>query len=143
MTAPAILARIIFWVDPVPVHIIMAILAHHTDTAETPFLGFLVTGKAGGGQMRTIEREWALLMFFQAEGRPTETLHGMTFGAVGYFVFLHKITLMVIAVAIGTTRKCQRIGELPLVAVAAVNPLMLALQRKTGLLMVETAGTFH
>lgn len=143
MTAPAILAGIIFWVDPVLVHIIMAIAAYQADTAEAPFLGFLMTGKTGSGQMCTIEREWALLMFFQAEGRPAESLNGMAFGAVGRFAFLQEIPLVIISMAISATRECQGVGELPLVAVAAVNPLMLALQRKTGLLMVEAACAFY
>lgn len=113
-------------------HVVVAVGTAFADVAELPFWAAFgqVTGEAGRRHVPTVQREFGFGVLGDTEGAWLETIHRVTFGAIGGMGNVSgKLLLVVVSVAGGTGIVRQRLGvAVRNVAFPAVHCLVFALK---------------
>lgn len=139
MTDHAVVFRIVFDADDSFMNVLMTIITPDPDLPETPFLLFLMAGKAGCRKMCPLQLEIPCIMLFNGKYSSRKPFGCMAAGTVGYNSLFCKLPVMIICVAVKATVMPHRVCDIVLVASFAGNTLVLVLQREFCFGMVKTA----
>jgi hypothetical protein len=139
----AILFRVIFWIQESLVDVFVAIIAPHSDIAESPAVFLLMAGKARGGHVGAFQLEFALIVLFDREGENGEPLYTVTNGTIRIYSVSYEFPFVIIDMAVEAIFVLQRICEVRLMAGLAVYRLVLACKGECCLAVVEMIHSFN
>lgn len=108
MTFPAIGFGVIFRVKETGMNILMAIAASATNIPERPVVGFLMAGKAGRCQMRSLKPENTIVVLLYGKTGFLKSIVGVAISAIGNHTLFFELPFVVICMAISAFGMCQR-----------------------------------
>ena len=121
----------------------MAVGTAGSDIPECPFFLFPVTVKAGNGQVRAFQGEGPPVMLIHRVTEAGKALQTVTIGAVGCYPVLYELTVMIIAVTVGTAFVLQGIREFRFVTGFAGHDEVLFFKLISSFVMIEILHILH
>lgn len=125
--------------EVIAMHIVVAIRARVANVPEGPVLPILhVAGETRSSLVRAVQREGGLLMLFDAEHAYTESIgEEVAFHTIGRGAVLGEHAFMEVLVTTIARVEHNGVGVRPLVALLAIHPDVLALQRVVREVVIE------
>ena len=93
--------------------------------------------------MCTVKRECALVVHFKRKGRFSKPAVSVAFAAIGHLLVFHKLTFMVISMAVGAFTVGHRCCQVTFVTRGACHCSMPSRKRIAGFAVVKSADPFN